>query len=208
MSRLYLHTGFAAAVITLGAVVTTWLAAAPHAQVGPSKREAQTFKQKVATINALGQKPSKQLRRTTVSEAELNAYLVHDAQPDFPAGVVDPWVDMVGPGRLTGRAVVDLNAVRKAQNPTSLFDPRSYLMGQLPVTATGVLTTADGMGRFQLESATVGGIPVPKTILQEIVSYYSRTPQTPSGVSLDDPFPLPARIREVQVQPDQAIIVQ
>lgn len=201
MSRLYLHTSVAAALIVA-------LAVAPDAQVRPSTREAQSFKQKVATINALGKKPSKQLRRTTVSEAELNAYLVHEAQPDFPEGVVDPAVDMVGPGRLSGRATVDLSAVRKAQNPTSVFDPRNLLMGQVPVTATGVLTTANGMGRFQLESATVGGIPVPKMILQEIVSYYSRTPQTPSGVSLDDPFPLPAHIREVQVQPDQAIIVQ
>ena len=42
------------------------------------------------------------------------------------------------------------------------------------MTATGVLKTADGAGRFELESATVGGIPIPKVFLQEIVSYYSQ----------------------------------
>jgi hypothetical protein len=98
--------------------------------------------------------------------------------------------------------------VRKQKNPTSLLDPMNYLMGRLPVTAVGVLKTSDGVGRFQLESASVSSIPVPKILLQEIVSYYSRTPENPSGISLDDPFSLPARIREIQVERGQAIIVQ
>jgi len=49
---------------------------------------------------------------------------------------------------------------------------------------------------------------VPKVILQEIVSYSSRTPQKPAGIGLDDAFELPARIREIQVLRGQAIIVQ
>ena len=70
------------------------------------------------------------------------------------------------------------------------------------------LRNCNGVGRFQLESASVSSIPVPKLLLQEIVSYYSRTPDNPSGISLDDPFALPARIREIQVERGQAIIVQ
>jgi hypothetical protein len=59
-----------------------------------------------------------------------------------------------------------------------------------------------------LESAEISGIPVPKTVLQQVVSYYSRSAQNPSGVNLDDAFELPARIREIRVQPGQAIVVQ
>jgi hypothetical protein len=81
-------------------------------------------------------------------------------------------------------------------------------MGRLAVTAVGTLKTADGVGRFELESSSVGSIPVPKILLQEIVSYYSRSPEKPSGISLDDPFALPAHIREIQVDRGQAIIVQ
>ena len=98
--------------------------------------------------------------------------------------------------------------MRKQKAPTSLLDPMNYLTGRLPVTATGVLTTGNGVGHFQLESASVGSVPIPKLFLQEIVSYYSRTTEKPAGVSLDDPFALPARIREIQVQRGQAIIVQ
>ena len=84
----------------------------------------------------------------------------------------------------------------------------NYLMGRLAVTAVGTLKTANGQGKFILESASIGSVPIPKILLQEIVSYYSRTPEKPSGVGLDDPFALPSRIREIQVQRGQAIIVQ
>jgi len=177
------------------------------ADVRASRRDADLLKQKVATIQ-LGAKSTGQARRTTLTQDEVNAYFALDAHNDLPVGVVEPSVTILGTGRLSGRAVVDLDAVRKSKHPTSLLDPATYLIGRLPVTAIGVLKTSNGVGRFQFESATVGGIPLPKTLLQEIVSYYSRTPGTPAGVNLDDPFPLPARIREIQVEPGQAVIIQ
>jgi hypothetical protein len=179
-----------------------------HADAQASKRDAALLKQKVAAITLTGARPVKQPRRTTVTENEVNAYLTYDAAPDLPPGVVDPSVAILGTGRVSGRAIVDLDAVRKSSSPTSMLDPMSYLTGRLPITATGVLTTNNGVGRFQLESATVSSVPVPKMILQQIVGYYSRTPERPSGIGLDDPFVLPARIREIQVQRGQAIIVQ
>jgi len=178
------------------------------ADVRVSKRDAEVLKQKVATISAHAERPANQALRTTVTENEVNAYLTYDGREQLPAGVVEPVITIVGTGRLAGRAVVDLDAVRRQKNPTSLLDPMNYLSGRLPVAATGVLTTKEGVGRFQLESASVSGVPIPKMLLQEIVSYYSRTPDKPSGIGIDDPFALPARIREIQVGRGQAIIVQ
>jgi hypothetical protein len=183
-------------------------AAVSGADVRPQRRDADSLKQKVAAIAAAGERPSRQARRTTVTETEVNAYLVYDAHNDLPVGVVEPWVTIVGTGRVSGRAVVDLDAVRKDKKPTSMLDPVNYLTGRLPITATGVLTTNNGVGRFALESAAVSGIPIPKMVLQEIVSYYSRTPQKPAGIGLDDPFELPSRIREILVERGQAIVVQ
>ena len=173
-----------------------------------SKRDAELLRQKVATISAHGERPGKQGRRTTVTEGEVNSYLVYDAKPQLPAGVVEPTVTILGTGRLSGRAVVDLDAVRHARASQSWFDPTNYLTGRLPVSATGRLKTSNGVGQFELESASVGGVPIPKILLQEIISYYTRTPEKPSGIDLDDPFALPARIREIQVERGQAIIVQ
>jgi hypothetical protein len=179
-----------------------------RADVRVSKRDAELLKQKVAAINAHSERATKQPLRTTVTESEVNAYLTYDAHEQLPAGVVEPAVTILGTGRVSGRAVVDLDAVRKEKKPTSLLDPMNYLSGRLPVDATGVHTTKEGVGHVHLESANVSGVPIPKMLLQEIVSYYSRTKENPSGIGIDDPFALPARIREIQVERGQAIVVQ
>lgn len=178
------------------------------ADVRPSREDATTLKQKVATITAHAERPTRAGRRTTVTESEVNSYLAFDAREQLPTGVVEPSISILGAGRVSARAVVDLDAVRREKNPTSLLDPMNYLMGKVPVTATGVLRTANGVGRIELESAAISRLPIPKFLLQEIVSYYSRTPANPSGINLDDPFALPARIREIQVERGHAIIVQ
>ena len=179
-----------------------------RADVRASKRDAATLKQKVAAINAQADRPATVARRTIVTENEVNSYLVYDAREQIPLGVVEPSISVLGAGRLSGRAVVDLDAVRRQKAPTSLLDPMNYLMGRLAVTAVGTLKTSNGVGHFELESSSVGSVPIPKILLQEIVGYYSRTPDKPAGIGLDDPFALPARIREIQVDRGQAIIVQ
>ena len=190
------------------AAVAAALGVCVRADTRPNRRDSETLKQKVAVINAHAERPTRQGRRTTVTESEVNAYLAYDAGTQIPAGVVEPSVTILGAGRLSGRAVVDLDAVRKSKNATSFWDPMSYLTGRLPVTAAGTLKTSNGTGQFLLETAAIGGVPIPKLVLQEIVSYYSRTSSNPAGIGLDDRFALPARIREIQVERGQAIIIQ
>ena len=188
--------------------VATALTAVASPDIRATKRDAQVLREKVAAITAEAAKPSKQGRRTTVTENEVNAYLAYDAGDQIPVGVVDPAVSILGEGRLSGRAVVDLDAFRRQRNPTSIFDPMNYLSGRLPVAASGVLTTKEGVGKFLLESASISSVPIPKLLLQELVAYYSKTPQNPSGINIDDPFALPVKIREIRVERGQAIIVQ
>src|SRR5437867_9023692 len=191
------------------AVLGMLLTASTLAQVRATKRDAQAMKQKVAAIAAHGERPTKQGQRTMVTESEVNSYLTYGLGNDLRTGVVQPSVSALGTGRVSGRAVVDLDAVRKAGGSSGgLFDLRSYLTGQVPVTATGVLRTSNGHARLELQSASVAGVPVPKLLLQEIVAYYSKSPSKPGGISLDDEFELPARIREIQVDRGQAIVVQ
>ena len=170
------------------------------------------MKQKVDAINELAGKsaksPRRAPRRTVITENELNAYFLFDAAKDLPTGVVNPVITILGPGRVSGHAVVDLDAVRKASPPKSLLDPKNLLMGRVPLSATGVLTTSNGTGKFALESANMGSLPLPKLLLDEVLGYYSRSPERPNGLSMDDPFMLPAGIREIQVTRGQAVIVQ
>jgi hypothetical protein len=118
---------------------------------------------------------------------------------------------MVGNGRVAARAVVDLDAIAKRRSSgraSGRFDVWSLVGGKVPVTVAGVLRTTGGTGTFEFESADVSGIPVPKTVLQELVSYYTRSTDNPRGVNLDEAFPLPASIQHVDVGAGQVVIVQ
>jgi hypothetical protein len=176
-----------------------------------SKQEGDRFQAKLTRIVIFGNtQPAanrKAAQTTDVTDDELNSYLRFHAKDQIPAGVLEPTLNALGEGRVGGRVIVDLDAVR-TQKQRGWLDPMGYLTGRLPVTATGVLTTKDGVGQFELESAEVSGITVPKTLIQEILSHYSRTPDNPAGINMDEPFELPSRIREIRVGKAQSTIVQ
>jgi hypothetical protein len=177
-----------------------------------SRAQADVFSKKVALIQrqAEGVAGTERVnaRRTALSEDELNSWFTYQASPLLPSGVTQPKVTIIGGGRVAGQATVDLDAVAKTKSSGGTLDPWSYVGGRVPVNVIGTLITRDGMGRFELQSADIGGVPVPKALLQQLVSYYSRTPADPDGVSLDDGFKLPARIRQIEVGEGQAVIVQ
>jgi len=174
-----------------------------------SKQQADLFSRKVAQIVVQGDGVQKAgTKKTQVSETELNSWFAYSAKPLLPAGVSDPKVTLVGNGRLTGQAIVDLDAIAKKKQGGGTLDIWNLVGGKVPVNVTGTLRTKDGVGTFLLESADVSGLPLPKTFLQEVVSYYSKTPSHPQGVKIDDPFELPASIRQIDVGSGQAVIVQ
>ena len=179
------------------------------AQAMLSKADATRFQAKLSSIEKNAATPSKatSARTTQVTDAEVNAYLKYLAGAQVPVGIVEPTLHAAGAGRVTGRAIVDLDAVR-TQKKRTWTDPLGYLSGRLPVTAAGTLTTKDGVGHFTLESAEISGVTMPKSLLQELLSFYSRTPENPAGINMDEAFKLPSAIREIRVAQGSAAIVQ
>lgn len=192
----------------LSIVVFLASAAALTAGGAQTLRDADAMRAKLLRISVRGEQcPCTTRQRTEITEAEVNGYLTHHATGDLPEGVVSPHVTVLGGGRVAGRAIVDLDKVRTSRQ-RGWLDPAGYLTGRLPVTAVGILHTRDGIGRFELQGATVGGVEVPKVVLQELLSYYSATPDDADGINLDETFELPAAIREIQVGKGVAYVVQ
>jgi hypothetical protein len=189
----------------LAVAVAGGLLAAP---ANVSREQAEAFQQKLVRIVQQGESKSDRERSTLVTEGEVNSYLTFKAGDQLPVGVTEPSIAIQSQGRLSGRAVVDLDVIRKKKSSGGWLDPTSYLTGTLPLTATGTLRTANGQGRFELETAAVSGVPIPKSFLQEIVSYYTRTASDPDGIGIDDPFELPAEIRRIDADNGKALIVQ
>jgi hypothetical protein len=191
-------------------IALAFAAASMTVSAALSKQEADQFSAKLNKIvdfgNAKFQKAAAP-QTTVITDNELNSYFRFNAKDQIPVGIVEPTINTLGDGRVGGRAVVDLDAVRK-QKERGWLDPLSYMSGRLPITASGKLVTKDGIGKFTLESAEISGVTVPKTLLQELLSYYSRSKEDPDGINMDDPFELPARIREIRVGKATATIVQ
>jgi hypothetical protein len=174
-----------------------------------SKADAARFQAKLTQIERNVTTPAKRgvARVTPVTDTEVNSYLKFLAGKQVPVGIADPILHAAGNGRVTGRALVDLDAVR-TQKKRAWSDPLAYLTGRLPVSAEGTLTTTNGIGRFTLESAEISGVTVPKSLLQELLTYYSKSPDRPNGISMDDPFELPSAIKEIKVGVGSTTVVQ
>jgi hypothetical protein len=196
----------AALALLLGAAGSGVLAAVPQ---NPLQTDARSMERKLTTILARGLTAPKNAAatRTSISEREINAYLKVNAKDSLPKGIVNPELTLMGDRRVAGNALVNLDTVRQAK-PRGWLDPAAYLTGTVEVHASGVFDARDGKGIIQIESATLGGVPVPNSLLQELVSYYSRSAELPGGFALDQPFELPAHIREVEIQRGAATIVQ
>jgi hypothetical protein len=167
------------------------------ADVTPKLSDA--FARKIVLVQKMAGEKSSKDRATTFTQDETNSYLKYGAGDLMPTGLTQPVITMIGAGRVSGRAVVDLDVVRQKQSSGGWFDPTSYLTGKLPVTASGRIVTWDGKGKFELESAEVSGLPIPKSFLGQMVNFFTRTADNPRGSSIDDTFILPAEIRRIDV---------
>ena len=173
------------------------------------RADADRMSKKVQAILARAEAPAGQAKPLTTSftEAELNAYLRLDPTVGLPVGLQQPTVTLLDSGRVESKALVNLDAVRTSEK-RGYFDPLAYITGIMEVRAVGTFRGANGKGTYVHESASLGGVPIPKSVLAQIVAYYSRTPEAPNGITLDTPFELPHRIREIQLQRGMGTVTQ
>ena len=206
-----MQLSFRSALVTLAAAARCAAAGATaaHAQE-PTRAEADAMQTKIDRVAAAAETPrpaTARPLRTTFTEREINAYLALDG-PDFlPPGIAMPQIRLGDDGRVRARAIVDLDGVRRSRE-RSVFDPLAYLTGSVEVVATGRVEGSGGEGLIRYESATVGGVTVPKTVAQELLRFYTTTPERPRGFAFDEPFALPVGLRAVSVEGGAATVTQ
>jgi hypothetical protein len=176
-------------------------------------RDAASMKAKLAAIAERGAAPKAGRTRpagsttTRFSDREVNAYFKIHGPEFLPPGLESPQITIGEGGRVSARATVDLDVALKT-GERSLFNPLSWLSGKTEIVAAGVLRGVEGQGTLQVATATLGGVPVPVTVLQELVYYYTRTPENPQGLDLSKPFELPSGIRSIETRTGEATIIQ
>ena len=185
-SLLVVACGFAGAIVSAADVLTPQL--------------GNAFANKVIAVQKHADAGVPKPLATTFTQAETNSYLKFNATDLLPTGLTQPEVTLLADSRVAGKAIVDLDIVRKRSSSGGWFDPTSYLTGKLLVTASGKVSTGDGKGRIELEKAEVSGIPIPKSFVNQMVNYFTRTADNPKGSTIDDTFDLPAKIRTITVE--------
>lgn len=193
-----------------GLVLLMGVTVAP-AQDAAARADAASMQRKLVAILTRAELPASTVRhpiqRTSFTEREVNAYFsVHGAE-FLPTGVLNPRVSIDRAGRVRAQAVVDLDLALKPKE-RGWLDPLAWLGGKVEMAGVGTLHAANGRGVFRLETATLGGVTIPKAVMQEVITYYSRSEEHPRGFQLDEPFELPSAIRAVETVPGRATVVQ
>ena len=197
------------AVLALLAVV---LGACAALAQEPARADADAMLAKIARVAAAAEaerSPNAEPLRTTFTQSEINAYLALEGPAFLPPGIAMPRIALGEDDRVRARAIVDLDAVRRSRE-RSVFDPLAYLTGAVEVVAAGTIAASggDGQGVIRYESATVGGVTVPKTVAQELLRFYTRTPERPHGFAFDEPFALPANLKSASVERGAVTVTQ
>jgi hypothetical protein len=141
----------------------------------PARADADRMSKKVQAILARAEAPTAQAKPLTTSftEAELNAYLRLDPTVGLPVGLKHPTVTLLDNGRVDSKALVDLDAVRTSEK-RGWLDPLAYVTGIMEVRTIGTFRGSNGKGTYVHESATLGGVPIPKSVLAELLHTDSR----------------------------------
>jgi hypothetical protein len=192
----------------LSGVFLLTLCASSSFAIAVSQEDGNRLQAKIDAIMKNGAADPPKARKFSIAEREVNSYLVFNLKEKIPKGLAEPEITMVGDGALTARVLVDMDEVKRRRQSRSVIDPLNYLSGQVPLNARGLLRTREGRGQFYLRSADIGGVPLPKPVLQELIGYFSRTPQSPNGFDIDAPFDLPSKIREISVGAGESVVIQ
>jgi hypothetical protein len=140
-----------------------------------------------------------------VTEPEVNAYLNLSPSVKMPRGLSDVVVRLETE-RIHATGLLDLEKVRDKMPNLSPLSPLYWLSGQVGVLLRGRVLNDDGFASIEWEDVRVGNVPVPISLLHQIVSSTTKSEEHPDGFDIRAPFALPYSMRQVRIQPGRAFL--
>jgi hypothetical protein len=167
-----------------------------------SEAEAASLARKLET---LGSPRTAKDDSVLVTESELNSYVNLQVLPTLDATVRDVEVKLE-PGRVRASGFVDIDDIKERLS-LSPWNPVSFLSGQMPVTISGrYAEPRAGYGQVAIEEVRAGRVPIPVSILEQLIASSTRTKAEPDGFDLQAPFRLPAPVRRVRLMLGRAFL--
>jgi hypothetical protein len=167
---------------------------------------ADALAQKLLDIQARARARQPQAASIPVSETELNSYLNLTLAPQIPPGVSDVALHLQK-DRVEASGFVDLDKLPVKQAAAgSPWNPLNFLGGRVPVLLRAKLTTEDGFGTLEPEEVRLASVPVPLSMLEQIVAQSTKTKENPQGFDILSPFRLPYAAKRLKLQPGKALL--
>jgi hypothetical protein len=132
--------------------------------------------------------------RVDLSERELNAYAQHEA----PAGVRNLRLDIAPSGLATGSALIDFNALSRAQGNSPGWLMSKLLEGERPVSVTARLTSSNHQARVNVERVTISGLELDGRTLDFLIQNVLLAVYPDAAV--DRPFELGHNVERLEVR--------
>jgi hypothetical protein len=180
----------------------------PVPRAGLSWAEADSLTRKLASIEkrtTARSAPPARAETVLVTEGELNSYLNLSFASQMPPGLSDVHVRLEHE-RIHARGQVDLERVRAEAGSRLQWKPLALLGGSVPVELSGRLMSGDGFGSVEVEQVRLASLPVPVSVLGQLVSSSTRTASDPDGFDILAPFRLPHSLRRVRLELGRAYL--
>jgi len=136
-----------------------------------------------------------------LTDSELSAYAQHEA----PAGVRNARLEIAPSGLVTGSALVDFNAVRRAQGHPPGWLMSKLLDGERPVSVTARLNSANGQAQVDVQRVTISGLELDGRTLDFLIQNVL-LPLYPDA-AVDRPFELGHRVERIELHSRRASVV-
>ena len=167
---------------------------------------SQSLDRKLQDIERRKRQGVKKAETILVTEAEVNSYLNLTYAPQLPPGVSDLEVRL-DRERIYAKGLVDLERVNtKKKVDTSSFSMLSLLSGRVPVTLAGRFQNRDGFGTIEWQEITIASLPMPISMLEQMVQSSTKTAKQPEGFDIHAPFRLPYALTRIRLEPGRALL--
>ena len=147
------------------------------------RQEADAFSRKLDQIRGHASDPrTPGAVRTPVSESELNSWFAYQCGAAVSGRRVSCSGHACRQRSNLGQAIVDLDVIGKQKSSGGTLRPLESAWRQGPRDGHGRAAHEQRRGDFAVDRAELSGVPVPVSVLQQLISYYSRSPRNPDGV--------------------------
>jgi hypothetical protein len=139
--------------------------------------------------------------RVELSAQELNAY----AYTMAPGGVRNPNIRLIGPGVVTGTALVDFLKLRRAQGYSPGWLMSKLLDGERPVSVTARIRSSAGRATVDVERVQISSMELDGATLDFVIQNFL-LPMYPDA-AVGRPFELGHHIEKLDVQPNGVAVM-